>query len=154
MRQGVSGVGGDRADTVFGDHRRKQFGASTKRRVPSDLLPLTVDFDHRGADTVGVFVDGAERYALGAQMAPAPDVVVISPDARNAAVSDVNLQAAHGFTQWTRIDVPTVLTGGSRPHMFCDHRLTVDRRDCARRGSEKPRVTVPDPVSPAGHPMW
>jgi hypothetical protein len=51
-------------------------------------------------------------------MAPAPDVVVISPDARNAAVSDVNLQAAHGFTQWTRIDVPTVLTGGSRSHMF------------------------------------
>ena len=118
MRQGVSGVGGDRTDTVFGDHRRKQFGAPTKRRVPSDLLPLTVDFDHRGSDAVGVFVDRAERYALGAQMASAPDVVVISPDARNAAVSDVNLQAAHGFTQWTRIDVPTVLTGGSRSHMF------------------------------------
>ena len=111
MRQRVSGVGGDRADPVFGDHRRQQFGAASERRVPADLLPLPIHFDHRRADPVRVFVDGTQGHTLGAQVAAAPDVIGVSPDARYAAISDLNLQAAHGFTQGTGVEVAAVLTG-------------------------------------------
>ena len=49
-----------------------------------------------------------ERGALRADVAAAPGVVAIAPDAGDAPALDLNLQAAHGFTQWTGVEVPAV----------------------------------------------
>ena len=86
MRERVADVAGDRADAVLLDHRRQQLGAPAERRVPTDLLPLPVDLDHRSADPVGVVVHGAEARALRADVALAPDVVAVAADAGDAAV--------------------------------------------------------------------
>ncbi len=123
VRQRVAGVAGDGADAVLGDHRSQQFGATPERGVPADLLPLPVDLDHRRADPVGgVFVNGAQRRALRAQVPSAPDVVLVTADALDAAVGDLNLQAAHGLTQRAGVEVAAVLAdagqldgGGHRP---------------------------------------
>ena len=128
VRQRVAGVAGDRPDTVLGDHRRQQFGAAPERRVPADLLPLPVDLDHRGPDAVGIVVDGAQRRALGAQVPAAPDVVGVAPDTGDAAVGDLNLQAAHGLTQRTGVNVAAVLAGGGQLDVLGCHRPTVIRR--------------------------
>src|SRR5262249_54223771 len=105
MRERVAGVTRHRADAVLLDHRGQQFGAAAEGRVPADLLPLPVDLDHRAADAVGVLVPRAEGGALGADVAAAPGVVVVTADAGDAAALDVNLQAAHGLAQRTGIEV-------------------------------------------------
>src|SRR5262245_56666398 len=109
MRQRVTRVAGDRADAVLLDHRRQQFGAAPEGGVPTDLLPLTVDLDHRPPDAVGVLVHRAERRALGADVPETPGVVLVAANARHPAVGDLNLQAAHGLTQWTGVEVSAVL---------------------------------------------
>jgi hypothetical protein len=140
VRQRIARVAGDRADAVFGDHRCEQLGAAPECGVPADLPPLAVHLDHRRPDAVGVFVDGAQRRALGAQVPPAPGVVAVAADAGDAAVGDLNLQAAHGFTQRTGVKVATVPAGGGqRLGVFGGHRLTVDR--C---GSTPPRFAETD----------
>jgi hypothetical protein len=142
VRERVAGVAGDRADAVFGDHRCQQLGAAPECGVPADLLPLAVHLDHRRPDAVGVFVDGAQRRALWAQVRAAPGVFTVAADAGDAAVFDLNLQAAHGFTQRAGVEVATVVAGGGHcrmspagrlrwPGVLGGHRLTVDRREVA-----------------------
>ncbi len=109
VRERVAGVARDRADAVLLDHRGEQLGAAAQRRVPADLLPLPVDLDHRAPDAVRVLVNRAEGGALGADVAAAPGVVAVAADACDAAVLDMNLQAAHGLTQRTRVEVSPVL---------------------------------------------
>ena len=122
VRERVAGVARHRADAVLLDHRGQQFGAAAEGRVPADLLPLPVDLDHRAPDAVGVLVQRAERGALGADVPVAPGVVAVAADACDAAVLHVNLQAAHGLTQRTGIEVSAVLAdagqrfGESRRH--------------------------------------
>ncbi len=109
MRERVSGVAGHRADAVLLDHRGQQFGATPERRIPTDLLPLPVDLDHRLADPVGVLVHDAQTRALRADVAATPGVVAVAADAGHAAVGDLNLQAAHGFAQRAGVKVAAVL---------------------------------------------
>lgn len=65
----------------------EQFGAPPKRRVPADFPPLPVDLDHRPPDAVGILVQ-------------------VAPDAGHTL--GLNLQATHGFTQRTGVEVATV----------------------------------------------
>ena len=58
-------------------------------------------------------MNGAQGNPLGAQVPAAPDVIGVAPYCGDPAVSDLNLQAAHGFTQRTGVEVAAVLTGGS-----------------------------------------
>jgi hypothetical protein len=71
-------------------------------------------------------VHSAERRTLGAQVAAAPDVVAVTADAVDPATRNVNLQAAHGFTQWACVKVAAVLAGaGKVPGELDGHPLTV-----------------------------
>ncbi len=114
MRQRVAGVAGNRADAVLLDDRRQQLGAASEGGIPADLLPLPVDLDHRASDAVGVLVYGPEGGALRADVAAAPRVITVASDARDSTFFDMNLQAAHGLTQWTGVEVPSVLADASQ----------------------------------------
>ena len=106
MRERVADVARHRADAVLLDHRGQQFGAAAERLVPADLLPLPVDLDHRPPDAVGILVQRPQRRALRADVAAAPGVVAVAADAGDPPALDVNLQAAHGLTQWAGVEVP------------------------------------------------
>src|ERR1700756_2445217 len=115
MRQGVAGVGGDRTDPVLLDDRRQQLGAAAKRNFPADLLPAPVDLDQWVADAIRVVVQRGKGHAFWADVSATPDVVAVAADAGDfpvfGAAFNVNLQAAHGFTQWTGTQMPVVVAG-------------------------------------------
>jgi len=58
---------------------------------------------------VGVFVQCPQGGALRADVAATPGVVEVVPDARDPAVPDVNLRAAHHLAQRTGLEVAPVL---------------------------------------------
>src|SRR5262245_64540908 len=47
----------------------------------------------------------AQRRALGADVAAAPDIVVVRPDAGDPVVLDFDAEAAHGLAEWARAEM-------------------------------------------------
>jgi len=94
---------------------------------PRLLAVLRAD---RRADPVWVVVNNAQGNPLGAQVPAAPDVIGVAPYCGDAAVSDLNLQAAHGFTQRTGVEVAAGRAGSIVTH------LMVGRRRPRHRGSQ------------------
>ncbi len=81
------------------DDRAQAGRDRVERLVPGGLAQLAVPADERGAQPVGVAVDGTERGALGADEPPAEHVVAITPGAGDPGALDGERQPTGGFAQ-------------------------------------------------------
>ena len=80
----------------------------------------TLKHHPNGSFPTKLLVEVAERRALGAQVALAPHVVPIAPDAGDPVLLDRELQAAHGLAERTGAQASDRFPHGRRPYAVGD----------------------------------
>jgi hypothetical protein len=80
---GVPGVDGEGVAAVAGDDAVEEAGRLGERLVPPDLDEPAAAPQHRRPQPVRVVVELLEGRALGAEVAGAPHVVAVTPDAHD-----------------------------------------------------------------------
>lgn len=97
---GVADVHGDGGGAVPVEHRPQHafdFGVPV---VPRHRDVAVRGADHGPSQPVGIGVQVPQRGALGAEVAPRPDVVGVAADVGDRAVVHANPQSAHRLAQW------------------------------------------------------
>ena len=67
--------------------------------IPADRHPAVGGAFHRMAQAVRIVVQVLQGHGLGADMAPAKWVVLVTPDGQNLIAAMLDLDATHGFAE-------------------------------------------------------
>jgi hypothetical protein len=108
VRGRVADVDRDCIDAVRLDHPVQAALHLGERFVPGHLVEGVAASDERCAQAVGVVVELAECGALRADVAPAPHIVLVRADLRDASVLHGDLEAAHRLAERAGVDVDSV----------------------------------------------
>ena len=73
--------------------------------IPRNGFPSRRCSSNRGAETIGIVMNVAQRDCLGANMPAAERVVIVTLDRNNLVALVLDDDAAHGFAQITRSEV-------------------------------------------------
>ncbi len=135
MGRRVADVAGHGVDPVLGQHRGEQALHLGERLGPGHLPEPVPVPDQRCPEAVGVLVQVAEGGALGTEVALAPDVLPVGPDAGDLVVLDGHLEAAHGLTQGAGTQMGDVVHHGAR---IVDRRQAIGFRRSFPRSERTP----------------
>ena len=110
---GVAEVSANTVAAVLFAYPVQSAGHQVKGFVPLHFLPAVGGAPYRFAQALRVFVEVLEGDGLGADVAMAQRIVLVTLDGGDVAILDLDGHAAHGFTQMAGTVVGAVFHGVS-----------------------------------------